>query len=171
MTQRPAALLLDAFGRVHDLVHHVADGLSAADLDWRPTPEANTIGWLLWHLARVEDDHLAGIHGGEQVWFADGWADRFTLPVDRRSIGFGQSAAEARSVVVADVALLTGYHDAVHARTVSVVAALADTDFDRVVDRRWDPPVTAAVRLVSVVNDITQHVGQAAYVKGLLPRR
>lgn len=171
MTHLATALLLDAFARVHDLVHHVADDLTAADLNWRPAPEANSIGWLLWHLARVEDDHLAGIHGGEQVWLADGWADRFALPVDRRSIGFGQSAAEARSVVVNDVALLTGYYDAVHARTGSVVAALTGADFDQVVDRRWDPPVTAAVRLVSVVNDITQHVGQAAYVKGLLPRR
>jgi hypothetical protein len=40
-------------------------------------------------------------------------------------------------------------------------------DLDRVVDKRWDPPVTLGVRLVSVVDDDAQHVGQAAYVRGL----
>lgn len=170
MTDRANALLLDAFGRVHQLVHGVAEGLTAADLDWRPTPEANSIGWLLWHLARVEDDHLAGVSGGDQVWLSAGWMERFALPVAPRAIGYGQSAAAARSVVVAEPALLTGYYDAVHARSTEVVRALTDADFDRVVDERWDPPVTAAVRLVSVVGDITQHVGQAAYLKGILPR-
>ena len=42
---------------------------------------------------------------------------------------------------------------------------------DRVVDERWDPPVTLGVRLISVVDDDVQHTGQAAYLKGLLADR
>jgi hypothetical protein len=75
------------------------------------------------------------------------------------------------AAVVADGDLLTGYHDAVHARAVEFVATLTDDDLARVVDRRWDPPVTMAVRLVSVLDDCAQHVGQAAFVRGVLERR
>ena len=67
--------------------------------------------------------------------------------------------------------LLAGYQDAVHSATVDYVATLADEDYDRVVDERWDPPVTLAVRLMSVLNDTTQHAGQASYVRGLIDRR
>jgi hypothetical protein len=73
--------------------------------------------------------------------------------------------------VVADGDLLTAYHDAVHARAVEFVRSLMDDDLARVVDRRWDPPVTMSVRLVSVVDDCAQHVGQAAFVRGILERR
>ncbi len=50
-------------------------------------------------------------------------------------------------------------------------SGLQPADLDVVVDERWDPPVTLGVRLVSVVNEVNQHVGQAAYVRGLLERR
>ena len=56
------------------------DGLSDDDLAWRPDPEANSIAWLVWHLTRIEDDHVAGVAGTTQVWDDDGWADRFGLP-------------------------------------------------------------------------------------------
>ena len=66
---------------------------------------------------------------------------------------------------------LRAYHDAVYARTIEYVRTLQDADLDRVVDTSWDPPVTLGVRLVSVVNDDQQHVGQAAFVRGLLGDR
>lgn len=137
-------------------------------LNWRPEPDANSIAWLGWHLARVQDDHTAGISDGEQVWL-QGWSERFGLPVPPMSIGYGQTPEQARSVVVDSPDLLTGYYDAVSTRTAQVIGSLTDTDYDRIVDERWDPPVTLAVRVVSMLNDVTQHVGQAAYLKGLLP--
>ena len=165
--QRSASLLLDAFGRVHESLPRVVEGLTDEQLAWYPGPRANSIAWLLWHLARVEDDHLAGVAGSEQVWTSRGWEQRFGLGLDTRDIGYGHTTQQAHGVR-APAELLTGYYDAVHARTVEIVAGMSDADFDRVVDERWDPPVTAAVRLVSVVNDVTQHIGQAAYIRGLL---
>jgi hypothetical protein len=121
-------------------------------------------------MSRVEDDHLAGITESEQVWISQGWVDRFGLPYDARDIGYGQTPDQAhRLEVTAD--LLAGYYAAVHARTQEILEALVDEEFDEVVDPRWDPPVTAAVRVVSVLNDVTQHIGQAAYVRGLLDAR
>lgn len=164
-------LLRDAFGRVHDEVPTIVSGLSVDELLWRPDAEANPMAWLVWHLARVQDDHLAGVAEVEQVWTRDGWADRFALPYDTADLGYGQSAEEVAAFRLEDPSLLTGYHEAVHELTLSVLDDLDEASLGRVVDPHWDPPVTVAVRLVSVVNDTTQHLGQVAYVRGLLARR
>lgn len=166
---RSSELLVDALGRTAENVAAVLEGLGPAELEHRPGPRANTIGWLVWHLTRVQDDHVAHVAGHEQVWTADGWADRFALPLDVRDIGFGHTPDEVAQVR-ADGDLLLGYHRAVHERSVAWVAGLGDDDLDRVVDERWDPPVTLGVRLVSVADDCAQHVGQAAYLRGLLSR-
>lgn len=163
-------LLIDGFGRVRDNVHAVLDGLPGADLTFRPEPTANTIAWLVWHLTRVQDDHVAEVAGAEQVWTSDGWFERLGFPFDPAATGFGQSADEVAAVDVDSGALLAGYHDAVHERTLAYVSTLTDPDLDRVVDEAWNPPVTLAVRLVSVIDDDAQHIGQAAYVRGLAKR-
>ncbi|WP_037914691.1 mycothiol transferase [Actinacidiphila yeochonensis] len=166
-----AELLADAYGRIQEAVHEAVDDLSAEELSWRPDEGGNSVAWLVWHLTRVQDDHVADVAGREQLWTADGWRDRFGLPFRPSVIGYGQSAAQAAKVRVDDPALLTGYYDAVHEATLGYVAGLADGDLDVIVDERWDPPVTLGVRLLSVVNDDLQHAGQAAYVRGLLLRR
>jgi hypothetical protein len=165
-----AELLIDAFERVRDGVHHAVDHIGQTDLLWRPDPNANSIGWLIWHLSRVEDDHVAGVAGQEQVWLAGGWCERFGLPYDDHAHGYGQSSEEVGAFRVASGNLLLSYHDAVHAQTISYVTGLSDTDLDRIVDERWNPPVTLAVRLVSVISDALQHCGQAAYIHGLVTR-
>ena len=165
-----AELLVDAFGRVRGVVHRVVGGLSPEQLAFQVDPEANSIAWLVWHLTRIQDDHLADAMGTEQVWLADGWADRMALPFDPRSTGYGHTADDVAAVRV-EADLLVGYYDAVHARTLEQVGALVDEDLDRVVDTNWDPPVTLGVRLVSVISDDLQHAGQAAFIRGIIQRR
>ncbi|HUC59492.1 MAG TPA: DUF664 domain-containing protein [Streptosporangiaceae bacterium] len=166
---RTAELLEDAFSRVREVVHEVVGGLSAEQLAYRPGPEANSICWLVWHLTRVQDDHVSEVAGAEQVWTGDGWSGRFGLPFDDFATGYGQKPADVAKMKVSSGDLLTGYYDAVHSKTLTFVRTLSDSDLDRIVDERWDPPVTLGVRLVSVIDDDAQHAGQAAYVKGLLP--
>ena len=161
-------LLTDALSRVTEAVPQVVEGLSEDDLAWRPDPDANSIAWLVWHLARVQDDHVADVAGLEQVWTAQDWHGRFGLPFGPEVTGYGQSSEDVARVSGLTAEQLTGYLDAVHEQTVSYVATLTADDLSRVVDERWDPPVTLGVRLVSVVNDDQQHVGQAAFVRGLL---
>ncbi len=163
-------LLVDAFGRIREVVHEVLDGLPAEHLDVRPDPQANSIAWLVWHLARVQDDHVADVAGRPQAWTEDGWAERFGLELPVVDIGYGHSSDDVARVSRLSTELLTGYVDAVHARTVEFVAGLTDDDLARVVDERWDPPVTLGVRLVSVISDDLQHAGQAAYLAGMLGR-
>ena len=161
-------LLVDAFGRIQEVVHSVVDGLDADTLSVRPLDAGNSIAWLVWHLTRIQDDHVADVAGKEQAYVADGWADRLGLPFDVADTGYGHGSDDVAAVRVAAGDLLTGYHDAVYERTIAYLQDITDEDLDRVVDRRWNPPVTLGVRLVSVISDDLQHAGQAAYVRGLM---
>jgi hypothetical protein len=163
-------LIIDSLDRVHEEVSATLAGLSQDDLAWRADPEANSIAWLVWHLTRVEDDHVCDVAGIQQAWTADGWAERFGLPFPVSEHGFGHSSAEVGQVRVG-AELLVDYLAAVGERTRDYVATLEPDDLDRVVDSHWDPPVTLGVRLVSVINEVNQHAGQAAYLRGLLDRR
>jgi hypothetical protein len=158
----------DSFSRVDENVRAVVAGLSAEQLAWAPVPGANPIGWQVWHLARVQDSHVTELLGGEEVWVSDKWAARFGLDPDPGNTGYGHTAEEVAAVRADGPEALTGYYDAVRARTTEFLASLDAAGLDRIVDRRWDPPVTLGVRLVSIVDDCAQHVGQAAYVRGLL---
>ena len=161
-------MLADAFGRVVEDVEGAVDGLTADELAWRPAPQANSIAWLVWHLTRVHDDHVAALASRAQAYTELGFADRFGLDLDPTDIGYGHTSDEVALVRVDDPALLVEYLRAVTDRTGEYLATVDAAELDRIVDRDWDPPVTAGVRLVSVVNDSTQHAGQAAYVRGLL---
>ena len=162
-------LLVDAFGRVRDAVHAAVEGLAADQLVHRVDADANTIAWLVWHLTRIQDDHVAGLAGAQQVWHRDGWLATMALPFHPDDHGYGHTSEQVAALdVLAE--LLLGYHDAVHEQTVDYVAGLEEKAYDEVVDRSWDPPVTRGVRLVSVVEDNLQHAGQAAFVRGVVER-
>jgi hypothetical protein len=164
-------VLTDAFDRISELVHVAVRGLSADQLAYRADPDANSIGWLVWHLTRVQDDHVSAVHGAEQAWIEGGWVERFGLPFDADATGYGHSSDEVGAVRVGSDELLLAYFDAVHSQTVSYVRQLTAADLARIVDDRWDPPVTLSARLVSVISDDIQHAGQAAFIRGIVERR
>ena len=167
--QPAMTLLLDGFGRLPDSVHGVVEGLTVEELTYRLDAESNTIAWLVWHLTRVQDDHVAGAAGSDQVWTKAGWADRFGLPFPVSAHGYGQSSDDVAQVR-SSASLLVGYFDAVYERSVEFLSGLSEADLDRVVDTRFDPPVTLGVRLVSVLADDLEHVGQAALIRGVVLR-
>ncbi|WP_442930029.1 mycothiol transferase [Mycolicibacterium sp. BiH015] len=160
-------LLRDLFTRqvehVDDLTEHLTDDVAY----YRPTPEANTITWLIWHTARMQDAQVCDIAGMEQVWFRDGWVDRFGLDLPRDAHGYGHTPDEVAKVR-APAALLAGYYRAVHKLSLEYVASVSEDELARVIDKRWTPPVTASARLVSIIDDAAQHLGQAAYIRGLV---
>ena len=167
-----AELLIDGFGRIRENVADVLDGLTPEQLAYRIDPDANSVSWLVWHLTRVQDDHIAAAFGVPQIWSADGWARRFGLPAGMMDHGYGHMRDQVTPVAAATAAsgLLGEYHEATYAQTVKVVSEIRDADLDRVVDTRWTPAVTLGVRLVSVLDDDMQHVGQAAFVRGIVLR-
>lgn len=159
-------VLTDAFGRLPELVHTAVHGLTPEQLKWRPADGANTIGWLVWHLTRVQDDHVAEVMGAEQIYATGDWAARFGLK-DTDETGYGHDASQVAAVAPECAQVLEDYFEAVNDRTLGYLAGLSEKDLDRVVDDNWDPPVTLGTRLVSVYDDDAQHAGQAAYVRGL----
>ena len=163
-------LVQDSLGRVHELIPAVLDGLTGDDLLWRPDPEANSIGWLIWHLTRIEDDHLARLGGVAQAWTDDGWYQRFGLPYLKSVHGFRMTPVEVGAFNVTQTALLNGYSAATWEKTKAVLASLPDERLDEVIDPRYTPPVTVGVRLVSVMVETAQHIGQAGYIRGLRER-
>jgi hypothetical protein len=162
---------IELFDRVAEHVHAVVHRLAPADLSWSPAPGANSIGWLVWHLTRVQDDHVADLLDDEQLWTTGPWAPQFGLVADPGNTGYGHSADQAAAVRPVNAEVLVSYYDAVAARTKAFLETLTPDALDRIVDERWDPPVTVGVRLVSIADDDIQHAGQAAYVRGLLATR
>lgn len=159
------AILRDSFTRIIEHVDALTDDLSDDVAGFRPTPDANSIAWLIWHSARIADAQIAQIAGTEQVWFTGGWVDRFALDLPRDAHGYGHTAEEVGKVR-APAELLAAYYHAVHQMTLAYIASVTPDELARVVDEHWTPPVTASVRLVSIIDDCAQHLGQAAYVKG-----
>jgi hypothetical protein len=165
-----SGLLVDAFGRIPDRVHGVIDGLTPDQLTVRLDREANSIAWLVWHLSRIADDHVADVAGRPQVWTSAGWAQRWGLPFDPADTGYGHTAQQV-AAITGEAEMLRGYFDAVHEMTIRFVRTVTDSDLDRIVDERWDPPVTLGIRLISVVGHNFEQAAQAAYVRGILERK
>ena len=161
-------MVSEGFGRLPELVDEAVRGLSPEQLRQAPADGANTIAWLVWHLTRVQDSHIAELIDAEQVYLSGDWAPKFGLKPSPSDTGYGYTAAQVAAVAPESWQVLVGYYEAVHTRTMAFIDGLSDDDLDRVVDEGWDPPVTLGVRLMSVYDDDTRHVGQAAYVRGLL---
>lgn len=159
-------LLRDMFTRQIEHVEELTDGLTDEVAFYRPTEHANSISWLIWHSARQQDLQLCAIAGTEQVWLRDGWVDRFNLDLPREAMGYGDGPEQVAKVR-ASADLLAGYYRAVHKMTLEYIASVTPEELGRVVDEHWDPPVTAGVRLVSIVDDAAQHLGAAAYLRGV----
>jgi hypothetical protein len=166
-----ADILADGFERIRSASHSVGRGLGAEILEAKIDPESNTIAWLLWHLARGQDAQVSDLMGEEQVWTADGWSGRFALELPDSSTGYAHTPEDVSKVRGVAIGLYLGYIDAVCDRSVNYVGELNDSNFDDIVDERFTPPVTRAVRLFSVISDDLQHAGQAAILRGILERK
>ncbi len=160
-------LLEDAFGRIGGIVSSVLDGLAPSKANWRPGGTGNSITWLVWHLSRGQDEQIADVAGLESVWSRGGYAERFGFDLDPQDTGYAHTSANVDAVRAESLDVLREYHDAVLTQSLDYVRGLSGSELDRVVDKAWDPPVTLAARLVSILADSVQHAGQAAYVKGL----
>jgi hypothetical protein len=163
-------VLTEAFGRIQELVRRSLDGLDAEGLAFRPEPGTNSIAWLVWHLSRIEDDHLSGITGQEQVWADRSWVERTGIDRDPRTFGWGDGPEEVGAMRPPAPEGLLAYHEAVMARVLAYVGAVTTDELDRIVDTRFTPHVTAGVRLVSMLGDSLQHAGQALFVRGIHDR-
>ena len=162
-------LLLDGYGRILETLERALKGLTQDDLNQRPSPDSNSMGWLAWHLTRVQDDHIADLMGGEQLWVSDAWHSKFDRAPDPADVGWGHSSEDVAAFKSPAAETILAYHRAVQERTKQYINTLSANDLDRELDEPWYQPLpTVGVRLISVMSDNLEHVGQVAYVRGLL---
>ncbi len=167
-----ADIAIDHFGRVRRLLAMSIEGLSTEQLMRQPDEESNPLGWIAWHLTRIQDHAISGLAEREQAWITDGWHVRFGMAPEPENTGTGHSMDEVRAFQSPEASLLIEYHDAVYSRTQDYLETINPEDLDRVLNEpRWDPMPTVGVRLVSVMHDNSVHAGEIAYLKGLLERR
>ena len=164
-------ILRDAASRPGIEAAVAVEGLSAEALNAHPGGHPNSIAWLLWHAGRQMDMQLSALSGQPQVWETQGFRERFDLGELGElgdTMGYGHTAEQARSIVVEDSALLVEYLVATGEALAAYGQTLSEADLSEVIDRSWTPPVTRGVRLVSMIDDAVQRVGQAAYAAGIL---
>ena len=166
-----AALVLDALGRVRDMVRDNLKDLSAEELLAPPKPH---IAWLVWHLSRVQDANFSGLVERPQLWIADRWHARFNMPPDPKDYGSGHrhTPAQVNAFTVNDKQLLLDYLDAVFARTKTYLSTVKNADLNRVLNEpQYQPLPTLSIRFASVINCNTRHAGQIEYLRGLIKRQ
>ncbi len=165
-------MLLDNARRPQERLLRVMDGLSVDQLNARPAakiaPSIKSIGWLVWHTAREQDLQIAALADTQALWTRDGWNKRFAFDLPDDTEDWRHTPAEAEKVVIRDAALLRDYLAASTQAVIDYLQQLPLADWGAIIDRNWKPPVTRAVRLVSIIDDAAMHSGQAVYVRRLL---
>jgi len=161
-------LMADGYGCVPEYMESVLSGLSREDLNWQPRQDANSIGWLCWHLTRQQDAQIAALMGEEQLWTKDGWHARFNREADSKDSGFGHTPEQVAAFDSPDAQTMIDYQRAVVERSQRYFPTLSKADLERQLDEPWFQPLpTVGVRLVSILQDSLLHAGQAAYIRGL----
>ncbi len=160
-------LYADAIRRSDADLHRALDDLSTEELKKQPAgQESNPIGWLVWHLTRTRDNISASIVGDTPIWETGDWGARFGM--DGEVPRFAPE--EVHLFDPKDYETLVGYFDAVAEKSLEIVEALPEEDMGRLVQStipgRPAQPITS--RLAVILNDNIQHVGQIAYLRGLI---
>ena len=157
-------------------VYAAVGPLSEEEINWRPDPESNSIAFLVWHVARVEDRWTNTFaKGAEEVWLRQSWYERFGL--SEGEMGFSFDVDQLSAFPRLTIELLQGYFDEVREETLELIHGLRPADFDHAPDRSPFPERPAAVERFAgftyalmfrqLIGEEDQHLGQVSYVRGL----
>jgi len=163
-------LVMDIFDRIAGQLEQVLEGLAPEELNRQPAQGANTIGWLTWHLTRSHDRNMSEVMEKEQLWISDNWYARFNRAPDPAETGVGHSPEQMAAFRVPDGETVMEYHRAVLERIREYIdSGLSEDELER---ESYSPTFKSSSpvlrRITGVINDGLQHLGQAAYVRGLI---
>ena len=159
-------LIVDIYSKLSQTLDKALDGITTDDLNQQPQPDSNSIGWIAWHLTRVQDRAIADFMAKEQLWIKDGWYSKFNRPPDPQDSGFRHTPEDLDAFESPNVQILLGYYHAVLERTKNYISNMSEDDLDNKLKHPVFPTVRA--RLAAITNDNLQHAGQIAYLRGLL---
>ena len=163
-------LIVGIYTEISRELERALDGLTTDDLNRQPHSDCNSIGWLAWHLTRCQDVANADLSGKEQLWLKEKWHAMFNRAADPTDTGYGHSSQDVLAFRAPDSKILLKYHYSVLEKTLHYInVKLTEADLEREFQSPTFPDInTVRNMLVGVVSDNLQHVGQIAYVRGLL---
>jgi hypothetical protein len=175
-------IIKSGFENVVRTVDRVLEGLTQEELAWHPRPDANSIGLIIFHSFRSEDNAIKRLQGKPQIWESGKWYLKFNKAVNDG--GAHYTAAQVDTFVVPDLKELLAYAGAVRKETLSYIQGLKPEDFERKVvlppppaqmvmpagmtARPWPPfdPVVGLM-LMREITHLSQHAGEISYLRGL----
>ena len=166
-------MIMDIFDRIAAQLAQVLEDLTPKQLNQQPGRGANTIGWLIWHLTRSHDRNMSELMGLEQLWISEGWYSRFNRKPDPAETGYRHTTKEMAAFKAPDSLTIMEYHRAVLERIKDYIANYLE---ESILEQEMYSPtfdsVSPTYRVITgIINDALQHVGQAAYVRGLITKQ
>ena len=144
------------------------EGLQMAELDWRPSDEANSIGFTLWHQTRAEDVWISEFAlEGQQVFERDHWSDMWRIPL--ADTGFNYDKDQLFAFKTPPISELHEYAAAVRLQTLEYLNGLSVSDFDLKpdTDHPWRKGYTIGRMFGHILCELSQHLGHIGYLRGL----
>lgn len=164
---KTSGFILDTLDRMQNALTAAVDGLSSQEMTWRPGEEANSIGFTLWHQLRCEDVFVQGmIQQKPQVWVSEKWYEKLNLPENPQDVGYGYTAEQVAAFPVPELEDLLEYAEATRGQTVGYVKAMSAESLDKVTHTPFGELTIGQVFAI-LLCEITQHIGQIAYLRGL----
>ena len=147
-----------------DLKGHL-EGLTEDERRFQIAPESNHIDFIVWHMARVEDDFLQRFaQRAPTVWQRDGWHERLGLP--ERASGFRYTPKQVAELPRFDMGEMLAYYDAVRAETYKFLDSISESDLANKPHPRR-PQYSVCDMFSHLMCEESQHVGQVAYIRGI----
>ena len=160
--------ILDMFDRIQGAMTAAVDGLTHDELRWRPGPEANSIGFILWHQVRCEEVLVQSmIQQKPQVWELEKWHEEFNLPENPMDVGYGYTAEQIAAFPVPELSALLAYANAARSQTVDCVKSMTSDKFNEVLQTPFFGEITIGKLFGQLLCEVTLHIGQIAYLRGL----
>ncbi len=157
--------ITDALEKENGFLIDALDGLTADEMSWQPAPDANSIGWILWHMVRVEDMWIQFFAQFQtELWEAEEWHEKFGLPT--RDNGFGHTTEQVNNFPGVDLEQFLQYRAAVRASTLAYLDTLSPDDMETV-PRERRPEMSLGAMFRQIIGEMYQHVGHIAYLRGL----
>ncbi|MFC2038257.1 DinB family protein [Chloroflexota bacterium] len=157
------------FTRISEVLETALDGLNEQEINMQPLPECNSIGWMAWHLTRVQDRFISMLSGNEQVWLTGKWYEKFGRDANPGEVGFGHTPEDLAGFKAPNAKVLLDYHLATLEETRKYASTLTSEELDRDIEDSRAPKV--ALRLTAFISDNFQHAGQIAYLRGWIKNK
>ena len=142
------------------------DSLTQQEVLWRPASGCNSIGLILFHVARSEDSMMQGIlQGKPEIWKSKKWYEKLNLSVEEE--GGHYTVEQVNAFQVPELSDIMAYYDAVRARTKEYLRGMELEEFDKEVTFPNFGELPTATIFSIIVAHTSEHIGEISYLRGL----